>query len=47
MAGLERAPGFVKLIVDRSPLALTMLDPCKRPKAEPGRAASEVAIGSP
>ena len=47
MVGLERALGFVKLIVDRSPLALTILEPCKSPKAEPGRAAREVATGSP
>lgn len=27
MAGLDRAPGLVKLMVDLSPLALTILDP--------------------
>lgn len=52
MEGLDRAtaPTFpVKLVfsVDRNPLALTILEPCKRPKAEPGRAASDDAIDSP
>jgi hypothetical protein len=57
MEGLERAMPTppparlpdVKLLLmdDRNPLALTMLDPCKSPWADPGRAASELAMDSP
>lgn len=54
MEGLERATpptrlADVKLLLieDRNPLALTILDPCNSPRADPGRAARELAMDSP